>query len=423
MPAVLAVKDMLLIYSHKNIQVLSVVRLMAIIWIIFFSLFQTGCSNKKDNKKESVEFKNPVSIYLLSPPAREEWFTGIKDFSAATGASEMVPWPQAVRITDIAETENGAIVILVNKRGVIAGKVSAADSGISLQNSKASSINKDQPANAKKKSNNNDNNPSYSLISQITHESLDACTSGKIVKGGGSILCHVYIDSFFDNSLSLPSSPFVEIDIDNSKSIYSRHSYPDALSKLSLINLKKIDDKWFSAWKKSDNNGTFFKYFIHNSAIGENASEIAESRFMLANQFLNKSNLPDNIKEFIFNITKTEQDNNSVIELELRSKNISAVSTYLLGAAESNSSKYEKICAASEQGKYFISYKGEIYLIENSGIFKLSGAGKLPDNYNYTVLYAAEDTLYAAWEQQNFFLTGASGFSLIDIKRVDKIPQ
>ena len=365
--------------------------------LLFFFILQTGCSNKSDiTSNDKPGYQNPVSIFLLSDTSdqikgnQEEWFYSIKDFSLITAQTRsLTPWPQAVRISDIAETENGAIVILINKKGVItvAGSASINDTA------------------------------------KITHESLANYTSEEIITNSNLVLCHVYNDTFFDNNFSVPLSPFVEIDIDNKKSIYRQNDYPAITNNFSLINLKKIDDKWFSAWKKSNDNGTIFKYFMHNSPLGENASEITESRFMLANQVLNNSNLPNNLKDFISNITKVEINNNFIIEVELRSKDNPVVTKYLLGTAGSDSSHYEKMCVSSEQGKYFISYKGEIYLIENGNLYCFSGVEKLPHNYNYTVLYASGDTLYAAWEQQRFFLTGACGLTLIDKKRVDKITQ
>ena len=407
----------------------------ALLYLLFFSFLFTGCSNSS----EITEYKNPVSIYLLSDTsgvessasariggaktsasgesssgvktsakvepsvkvepslanagftenAREEWFIQVKDFSKnSIKERSFIPWPQAVRISDIAETENGTIVFLINKKGIIAGN----GAGGLLSSSK------------------------------ISHENLDKYTSGKIITNRNSILCHVYIDTFFDKTLSCPISPFIEIDIDNKKSINSQHKYPAVIKNFSLINLKKIEDKWFSAWKKSDTKGTKFKYFVHNTPLGENAKEISESGFMLADQFLNKSNLPDQVKKFIFNITKKEI-NNCVIELELRNKDNPAVITYLLKAAGSESSHYEKMCVSLDQGSYFLSYKGEIFLIEKDNLYLLTGVEKLPQNISYTVLYVSGNTLYAAWEEQNFFFTGASGLTLIDKKRVDKIQQ
>ena len=367
---------------------------------LLFSLIflQTGCSNKS----EIQEYKKHVSIYLLSAASGQEWFNSVKDFSAITAQEKaLVPWPKAVRITDIAETENGTIVILVNKKGVAV--IGGIDTNI-------------------------DNDKSV-FSSKITDESLSNFSSGKIITGINSVLCHIYIDSFFDNNLPFPLSPFAEIDFDNKKTtpaggaVYKAHNYPAIIDNLSLINIKNIGDKWFSAWKKSDTNETILKYFVHNSAMGENASEISESEFMRTNLLLNDSNLPDNIKEFISNIIEVEKSNNSVIELELRSKDNPVVITYLAGAVGSNSSYYEKMCVSAEQDIYFISYKGEIYLIENNNIYMFSELEKLPNNYNYTVLYVSEGTLYAAWEYQSFFLTGASGLTLIDIKKVDKILQ
>jgi len=363
--------------------------------VLFFSLLQTGCSKKTEIQPYDKQgYKNPAIIYLLSDTPdqgkddRGNLLHSIKDFSSiASQEIPFTPWPQALRISDIAETEDGTIVISINKRGVITFR----EPGV--------------------------------FLSEIAHESFTDYTSGKIITDHNFVLCQVYTDSFFNNNLSVPKSPLVEINIDTKKSINSRHNYPAATNNLSLINLKKIDDKWFSAWKKSDTTGTSFKYFIHNNPLGENAAEITESKFMFANKFLNKSNLPDNLKDFISKITKVEINNNSIIEVEVRSRDSEVLTIYLLGVAGSTSSHYEKMCISAEPGKYFISYRGEIYILEDGNSYLFSGVEKLPNNYNYTVLYASNDILYAAWEQQRFFLSGACGLSLIDKKRVDKIPQ
>ena len=404
---------------------------ICLLFILFFSFLQASCSNKSDitSHEDKTEYQNPVFIYLLSDTpdqgkdAQEEWFYNVKDFSQITAQTRpLIPWPKAVRISDIAETENGTIVVFINKKGVVtlADYLAGSTSGNGTTgNATSIKLNKETTGIIQK--------PSLQEIdffsSKITHESFANYTSGKIIINKNFALCHVYIDTFFDNNFSAPLSPFTEIDIDNKKSIYSQHNYPAITKSFSLVNLKKADDKWFSAWKKSDANGTMFKYLMHNSPLGENASEITESRFMHANQVLNKSNLPNILKDFISDITKVEINNNSIIEVELRSKDDPVVITYLLGIAGSDSSHYEKMCVSSEQGKYFISYKGEIYLIENDKLYCFSGVEKLPTDYNYTVLYSSGDTLYAAWEQQRFFLTGACGLTLIDKKRVDKIPQ
>ena len=402
-------------------------------FILFFLFLQTGCSNKSEIPQNAKQgYKKPVSIYLLSAASdpsfyrdlqaadKEEWFYSVKDFSIITAREKpLVPWPRAVRISDIVETENGTIVILINKKGVAAFQEIGAFQGAgAFQGTAAVQKAADFQGDG-------------FLSAKITDESFSNYTSGKIITNNNSILCHVYADTFFDENFSAPLSPFVEIDIDKKKSTYTKHNYPVSTNDYSLINLKKINDKWFSAWKKSNAKETLFKYFVHSSHLGENAGEIAESKFMLADQFLNNSNLPDTLKKFISNITKPEISNNSIIEVEIRSKDNQVVTTYLMGTAGSDSSHYEKMCVSPERaealagsaGRYFISYKGGIYFIENNNVYLLSGVEKLPNNYRYTVLYASEEMLYAAWEQQRFFLTGACGFTLIEKKRVDKIQQ
>ncbi|MCL2293890.1 MAG: hypothetical protein FWC36_03385, partial [Spirochaetes bacterium] len=405
--------------TRKNVEALIRVKfnhcfpnLSIFILILLFSYLQTGCSSKS----EIAEYKSPVSIYLLSAgkqkipmvgiAAEEVWFTRVKNFSAVAAQDrEFVPWPQAVRVSDIAETENGTIVILINKKGVAVVNEAAVT------------------------------NNSLLFSSKITHESLSSYTSGKIITdlgaGSNSILCHIFVDSFFVDNPVPPFSPFIKIDFDymrngavlTGNAVYSQHNYPAAVNNFSLIDLKKVNNEWYSAWKKSDATRTMFKYFTHSSAVGENASEITETRFRFANRSLSESNFSDKLKEFISNVIKNEANTNSVIELKLRSKNNPVVMTYLLRAAGDDSRYYKKICVAAAQGRYFISYNGKIYLIENDNLYLLSGVEKLPHGFRYTALYASGNKLYAAWEQQNFFLTGASGLTLIDIKRVDKIPQ
>ncbi|MCL2792910.1 MAG: hypothetical protein FWD87_07445 [Spirochaetaceae bacterium] len=365
---------------------------------MLFSFLQTGCSKRPEILSHGEEvYIYPVSIFLLPPAHGEEWFYNVKDFSIITmQARPLIPWPQAIRITDIAETENGTIVILINRKGVVS--VCSNNEGAPFCGSEFFST-------------------------KITNESLAKFTSGKIITDNNFILCHIYADTFFNDNFYVPLSPFIKIDIDNKKSIHSQHNYPAIINDFSLINLKKRDGNWFSAWKKVDAHATVFKYFMHNSSLGENAIEIAESRFKQANWFLNNSSLSDSIKKFISNIAKAEIDNNYIIEVELRSKDNPVVTTYLLGTAGSNSNHFEKMCIAIEEEKHFISYKGKIYFIENDSLYLLSGVEKLPPNFRYTVLYASGGILYAAWEEQSFFLTGASGLTIIDKKRVDKILQ
>lgn len=359
-------------------------------------LFLSGCAkNSSDSgqaeRKTETDAALPVIHLLLEtePSDNTQWFREISFLGNSQKAeAELYPWPLSVRISDIAGTDEGAAVC-VNGKGIAFFS----------------------PAGGK------------SRISYIAVEDFAKKTTGNIIKKENSILCHIYKNTFFtDDLISDDSAPFVEIDLkDNSVKKFVPES-PVFPSGYSLTELNLKEEIWYSAWKQSDKSKTVFRYFTHTTPGGENLKEITEAVFKSSVRELDKSNAPVLLKKSLDHLLETKGGTKKIIDLTLRSPYLPAPVSYSVNSQNGNREKYEKINAAAGDEKYYFAYGKGIFTAENNKISMLE-IDKLPEDYYYTALYYQDGKLYAAWEQQQFYLTGEAGLSIIDEKKVDKITQ
>ena len=62
-----------------------------------------------------------------------------------------------------------------------------------------------------------------------------------------------------------------------------------------------------------------------------------------------------------------------------------------------------------------------MYYTDKNGMVAMIKNSELPDNHRYTKIKYIDGIIVASWEYQDFYQTGDSGFSLFDIKKVDKL--
>lgn len=372
----------------------------------------TGCG------KSVAKQLSPISVYLLTSPLEDSFFKKIDSFdqiATLTLTPIFKPWSLSVRITDIAMLESGNIVAIVNKKGIV-----DVDSLLTDE---------------------------YETIS---HESFKYCSTGEIVEqSDGTFLCRIYKDSFFTDEkpfFTFPS-PFLEINQKSRTAKYSVNYYPDQIRGFFLTGIYKKNEKWFSSWKRSENERTDFIFFSQNLPNGTGAKEIAEKEFL---SIIMKETVLVNNHEVItllekaiidlFKVDKNEDIQETIIDVDLRSGSGQTKRINHTFRIESHG-EYEQICAVfpafdSEDStldidrtdQLYLTYKGDIYFAErkgDSGEVKLFMLDKcsLPEGYNYTFLVEKEGKLYAAWEEQLFFNTGVAGLSIIEPLRLDKIAQ
>ncbi|MDX9800358.1 MAG: hypothetical protein RBT69_03365 [Spirochaetia bacterium] len=328
-------------------------------------------------------------VHLLLESDEGKWFREISSPGNRAGNEVLLyPWPLSVRISDIAGAAEGAAVY-VNRKGIALF----------------------------------DSNSNFNNVSYFADEDFTKNTAGNIVKKENTILCHIYKNTFFTSSShSDPSYPFIEIDLKNN--VIKKHvsEYPGYLSEYSLTELNLSDTNWYSAWKKSNSDKTIFRYFIHSTPEGKDIKEITENSFKSSVQELDKGNASPVLKNQIDHLLKIKNGTQKIIDLTLRDPDYPAPINYSVNSQLGNREKYEKISAAEWNGRYFFAYGKNIYTAENDKISMLK-IESLPENYYYTSIYYLGGKLYAAWEQQQFYLTGEAGLSIIDEKKVDKITQ
>ncbi len=367
--------------------------------IFLVLLLLTGCvKNSSDSAQSEIkadaEAVSPIVHLLLEREGGSKgWFREISlPGNKFRNKEALYPWPLSVRISDIAGTDYGTAVC-VNRKGIALFGLSGGEGDISY----------------------------------FADENFAKKTTGNIIKKENSILCHIYKNTFFtDDYLSDDSDPFVEIDLKgNTVKKYAPDkptAYPSFLAGYSLTELNLKEKIWYSAWKQSSKTKTLFRYFTHTTPEGENIREVTEQIFKSSIMELKESTAPVLLKENIVQLLEIMDGTNKIIDLTLRGPDMPAPLEYSAGSLNGNREKYEKINAAEGDGKYFFTYNKRIYTTENNKILMLE-IDKLPEDYFYTALSYQNGKLYAAWEQQQFYLTGEAGLSIINEKKVEKITQ
>ena len=359
--------------------------LSAIISIFLFS----GCKGRKITDVITppaalINYIIKTDEYNAKAPGQWFYESSIDNFQYA---KSLKPWPLAVRITDIIE-KSGYVTASVNRKG------------IALLNTLPD-------------------------IFCLENEMFSDATSGIMAEEKNSLLIHLYRNTFFPaGSSTSVFTPFAMFDPEEKKIKSADHSFPANIALFSPVELYFRDEKWYSVWKSEVQERTAFKYFIHSSPDGIDSAEISEKTFLASQLLLSASNISPFLKEIVNNVISLNNSDNYLIELTVREKEAQAFKSYLTGRVDGNAEKYEKMCAAEiGEGKYFVSYRGNIYQGDGEKLYMIDGEAALPEGLVYTALLYFQDKLYAAWEYQQFYLTGAAGLVIIDEKSIDKTKQ
>ena len=355
-------------------------------------------------KKEGAPQPEPVWHYIIESDNENIAFStldSLRDNEIPHGtapAGKMVPWPHAPRITDITHSEK-KVYCLVNRAGMV-------------------------------------QSPDFSVKSRELKETLfNNYTAGYMVKSRGELFAHLYLNTFFDDTPSgkrIPlESPFIRILPDGAEVANSVFEDPEinlSAEGYYLVDLKRNsfngdDSIWISAWKRSSADVVEFRYYSHENFLGRSSRQITETQYKQSTPLLSQTSLPVAVKNLALFVLEKNGRGNTVVDMVYRGENMDYPFSCLVFMRDAENGDYEKICATSEGEKYFASYGRNIYSHVDGDFFYLSGVEELPGKYSYTALFACNGLLYAAWEEQSFFLTGRAGLSIIDIERVDKIRQ
>lgn len=371
--------------------------------LTFLFLAVSGLQSCKE-KKEGAPQPETVWHYIIESDNENIVFSALgslQDNEIPHGtepAGKMVPWPHAPRITDINQSEK-KVYCLVNRAGIT-------------------------------------QSPDFSLKGRDLKGALfNSYTAGYMVKNRGELFAHLYLNAFFDDTLSgkriTLESPFIRILPDGAGVANSVFEYPEtnlSAEGYYLVDLKRNSFNvgavvWVSAWKRSSAEAAEFRYYSHENFLGRNSRQITEALYRQSASLLSQTSLPTAIKNLAAFLIEKNSRENTVVDMVYRDKKIDYPFSCLVAMPDAENGDYSRICATAEGEKYFASYDRNIYSHEEGDIFCFSGVEELPEKYSYTALFACNGLLYAAWEEQSFFLTGRAGLSIIDIERVDKIRQ
>lgn len=270
---------------------------------------------------------------------------------------------------------------------------------------------------------------------------FDDRTADNLIFIEGSPVFSVYKSAFFNET-----TKDITYQNDDSQHLFliqyddkSKISYP-LINCNNLIDEKNTEvtdffwngDRWVCSLKTITSTKTFFNYISWKNIIPilsltpDSATENLEIRqiefddFKNQHQILNYTKVPERIKALLKNFSDTQSFN-----LDVKT------------AGGFSIRKYENLVDDSEyvleaKGLLSQSWSGVLF---QDGTFFLEGAlpgkyvlrmgkpialrlPKLPVDYSYTDFVISGTTLYAAWEQTEFYQTSKSGFISIDLEKL-----
>lgn len=309
-------------------------------------------------------------------------------------AAELVPWTEAVRISGTGLMYERPM-FLVNKTGVFSFFT-------------PNSYNSDED-----------------IIQYFPEENLNLSCEG-FYRTDAGILVRFYQNTIFSTEEKRLGAPFLCRYEPIAKEILPVISYADFNLPFyaQLVNLH-YSGKWFACFKMERENSVEFKYFAFTDIkdINIGLKEISAEAFM-------KNTAPIIINEAFFKSTKNETENNFLNllkDVEEKSIKISysgavskSVKTYIKNDSEYIEDTEHEAFGIRTKG----SVSGRIYealLLDNGKLYaKIAGVEKtlikkmpeLPEKFVYTYFAPYEDFILAAWEEQDFFRVGRSGFLL-----------
>lgn len=369
---------------------------------ICLSCFFVSCGNKKQ-KDNGAETQITEKINLSNKP--HQWFAfSQNDFYPVSlpqnaSAVPIKPWTEAIRISDSSgsSSEDGKIqngYLLVNRIGIL-------------------SVNGDQVDLCK----------DTTLFSERT--------AGNLVFLNGTPIYSLYKSTFFNSNIKDNQHPFL-VQFDPS----SRLSYPlvncDNLTSNKACEVTDFiwDGRtWFCCIKSEENSKTNFTYVKWTSnvpllslspAIASENIVIEESdsdNFRKTREPLPFSSAPDRIRKLLTGMAST-------VPFNLTIHTAGGTSPRLYSNVSKESEETLEACGIVSQTWSGILFQdGTLYLegaLDGRRILRQGKAvairlPKLPYGYQYTSFIISGTTLYAAWEESDFYMTGRSGFLKVNL--------
>ena len=384
--------------------------------VLLFLVLLSSCNKKEPTPEieEQAKIKTTTQIYCFSQkPLNVEQgilhnITSIKKCPTC----DFLPWTESIRISGIGFFDDD-VCFIVNKAGIL---------------SFSTLFNQSQSVGIF-------SNPLFPFFTASGFYSTDV---GLLVKSYKNTMFEA-IGSFDENKLTHEELPILNrynpITKDLEPILFPHHFSLPAYAALTELN---YNGAWFASFKLDDGKNVQFRYFKFNNIndiLNANYTPITSEIFMNAmlpiledeERFLSlpkplirliKSMEEKSVSIEYFNGNFLNPDNNflgpvKVIRNTGKANNLEVAKYEAI--AFSNSTKEGMISA-------LLLNNGKLYIYnEKTELPDIYLLPKLPENFSYTYFAIYKDVILAAWEEQDFFECGRTGFITIPIEKLKKL--
>ncbi|MCQ2598290.1 MAG: hypothetical protein MJ181_10650 [Treponema sp.] len=377
-------------------------RIQCILTILCVLTLFVSCKNKqKTSGSEIIEISDAGD--KINKP--HQWYafsqTGYSQVTIPQAAPSVPakPWTEAIRISSSSASSNEdgktqEAFMIVNRLGIMSMKGSSME------------LNRDTTLFAER-------------------------TAGNLVFVNGTPIYSLYKSTFFNNNLQDNQHPFL-VQFDPSSKI----SYP-------LVNCDNLTDNkacevtdfiwdgrtWFCCIKSEENSKTEFSYIKWTSnipllnqspAVASENITISESdadTFRSEKVPLPFTRAPDRIKKLLNGMASKVPFNLTILTAGGTSPR------HYSNVSKENEEALMAYGVVSESWSGIMFQDGTLYVEGALDGRRILRGGKavalrlprLPYGFNYTSFIISGSTLYAAWEESDFYMTSRSGFIKVDL--------
>ncbi|MBQ9283278.1 MAG: hypothetical protein IJ207_13955 [Treponema sp.] len=369
--------------------------------VIGICLLLTGCSKKEVTKHQNRK----LALEMQQKSGDHRWFYFANDsFSEIdlpqrSPISSLKPWTESVRICDGNVTADGKAILLVNHLGALC--FDETDNPVLIQD--------------------------YQLFSDST--------AGNLVFEGGVPYFTLVKNSFFNKTANQNSNQSHIIRLSTTqKMFFPVVTYNDLkIEQSGEVTGTYFDgNDWVSSIKSTKNNKVSFHYikwkslvdlaavqpFSSNQTSGSiSVSEITESsyRHLVTPEDFSKAplrlkNLLKSIpKDFSFMLTCRDFGGSSPRYFSSGSDDGTVANAII---------KDNWVCAVFGDGTTYFSGSLDGHPLINGGKTVAFRLPKLPKRYSYQAFVLTGNYLIVAWEENDFYKTGRSGFLTVDMEKL-----
>lgn len=370
--------------------------------LISFSTFLFSCGSKKNQAKTTQDI---IEIKDNTRTKPHQWFafnkTGYESVSLPQNAPVIPqkPWTEAIRVSASSATsaEDGQTqkaYMVVNRLGIIS--INSSDFELNRDNT---------------------------LFSDRT--------AGNLVFINGTPVYSLYKSTFFNSNLLDNQHPFL-VQFDPSSKI----SYPlvncDNLTEnkaCEVVDFIFDGRTWLCCIKSEENSKTEFSYikWISNIPLLNQSPAVASQNITIENtdadvfrkekEPLPFSKSPERIRKLLTGMAST-------VPFNLTIHTAGGTSPRLYSnVSKENEEALTSYGIVSESWSGILFQDGTLYVEGALDGRRILRKGKpvalrlprLPYGFNYTSFIISGATLYAAWEESDFYMTGRSGFITVDL--------